>query len=123
MLATGTSSETQSAWRDAAARSRAVSPVVLAALTSTAGAATGSWTMTGPAAHPLSQTFVASQAPGPPQQESFFSRLFSNEDKQKQPLEDLIRKHSKVFKVRANIITLRSKISTAKSNRTTYKAS
>jgi hypothetical protein len=34
----------------------------------------------------------------------------------------LIKKHAKVFKVRAAIIALRSKISTAKVNRTTYKA-
>lgn len=56
------------------------------------------------------------------QQESFFSRLFSNDDKvNKQPLEDLIKKNAKVFKVRAAIISIRSKISTAKANRTTYK--
>lgn len=58
------------------------------------------------------------------QQESFFSRLFSNDGKtNKQPLDDLVKKHSKVFKVRASIITLRSKISTAKANRTAYKSS
>lgn len=57
------------------------------------------------------------------QQESFFSRLFSNDNNNKnQPLDDLVKKHAKVFKVRAGIITLRSKISTAKANRTTYKA-
>ena len=57
------------------------------------------------------------------QQESFFSRLFSNDKADKQPLDDLVKKHSKVFKVRASIITLRSKISTAKANRTAYKSS
>lgn len=58
------------------------------------------------------------------QQESFFSRLFSSDDNLKnQPLDDVVKKHSKVFKVRAGIISLRSKISTAKANKTTYKSS
>ncbi len=56
------------------------------------------------------------------QQESFFSRLFSNDDKQNKQVDELVKKHSKVFKVRAAIIALRTKITTAKVNKTTYKA-
>ena len=57
------------------------------------------------------------------QQESFFSRLFSNDEKpQNKQIEQLIKKHNKVFKVRAAIIALRTKITTAKANKTAYKA-
>lgn len=38
-------------------------------------------------------------------------------------IEDIVKKNSKVFKIRASIINLRSKIAMAKTNKTAYKAS
>lgn len=57
------------------------------------------------------------------QQESFFSRIFGNQAAEKQLIEDIVRKNAKVFKVRAAIISLRSKIAIAKTNKTAYKSS
>lgn len=56
------------------------------------------------------------------QQESFFTRIFGNDSPEKQQIDELIKKNSKVFKVRAAIISLRSKIAIAKTNKTAYKS-
>lgn len=55
------------------------------------------------------------------QQESFFSKLFSNDKEDKNDIEDIVMKNSKAFKVRANIINLRSKIAVSKSSKINYK--
>ena len=57
------------------------------------------------------------------QQESFFTRIFGNDAAQKQQINDLVKKNTKVFRVRAAIISLRSKIAMAKTNKTAYKSS
>lgn len=57
------------------------------------------------------------------QQESFFTRIFGNDSSEKQQIDDLVKKNAKVFKVRAAIISLRSKIAIAKTNKTAYKSS
>lgn len=56
------------------------------------------------------------------QQESFFTRIFGNDSVEKQQIDDVVKKNTKVFKVRAAIISLRSKIAMAKTNKTSYKA-
>ena len=56
------------------------------------------------------------------QQESFFTRIFGNDSLEKQQIDDLVKKNAKVFKVRAAIISLRSKIAIAKTNKTAYKS-
>jgi hypothetical protein len=57
------------------------------------------------------------------QQESFFTRIFGNDSAEKQQIDDLVKKNTKVFRVRAAIISLRSKIAMAKTNKTAYKSS
>ena len=57
------------------------------------------------------------------QQESFFSRIFGNESQDNHQIDDIVKKNAKVFKVRASIINLRSKIAMAKTNNTAYKSS
>ena len=55
------------------------------------------------------------------QQESFFTRIFGNDSDEKM-IDEIVKKNVKVFKVRAAIISLRSKIAIAKTNKTAYKS-
>ncbi len=58
------------------------------------------------------------------QQDSFFTLLFQTNQTDKSDefgLEALIKKNSKAFKVRADIINLKSSIAMSKNNQTEYK--
>ena len=57
-------------------------------------------------------------------EDSFFSKLFHDKFKsEEEDIENIVKKNSKAFKARADIINLRSSIAMAKNNKTKYKAS